>query len=177
MTFSIVKGKMNARRFCEFLFKLSKDAGKKIIVVCDNARYYKAKYTKSFVALHKGIEFEYLLPYSPELNPDEQVWNHLKQRLVKIMITSKNTMKKKTQNIMQFIQKKKGMVKSFFKLKKLNILIYDNTFAKIDTKACRICSFQLFFSIPTGIFDPNVISNHLNPTVIDQIGVRQAFLF
>ena len=73
MTFSIVKGKMNARRFCEFLFKLSKDAGKKIIVVCDNARYYKAKYTKSFVALHKGIEFEYLLPYSPELNPDEQV--------------------------------------------------------------------------------------------------------
>ena len=93
------------------------------------------------------------------------------------MITSKNTMKKKTQNIMQSIHKKKGMVKSFFKLKKLNILIYDNTFAKIDTKACRICSFQLFFSIPTGIFDPNVISNHLNPTVIDQIGVRQAFLF
>ncbi len=73
MTFSIVKVKMNARLFCEFLSKLSKDAGKKIIVVCDNARYYKAKYTKSFVALHKGIEFEYFLPYSPELNPDEQV--------------------------------------------------------------------------------------------------------
>ena len=33
------------------------------------------------------------------------------------MITSKNIMKKKTQNIMQSIQKKKGMVKSLFKLK------------------------------------------------------------
>ena len=55
-------------------------------------------------------------PYSPELNPDEQVWNHLKQRLAKIMIPNKKTMQQKIQNIMQSIQKKKGMVQSYFKL-------------------------------------------------------------
>ncbi len=116
MIFNIFKGKMNAQRFCEFLSKLSKDVGRKIIVVCDNASYHTADYTQEFVAENDNIEMKYLPPYSPELNPDEQVWNHLKQRLAKIMIPNKKTMQQKIQNIMQSIQKKMGMFQSYFKL-------------------------------------------------------------
>ena len=123
MLFSIVKGKMDAIRFCQFLEKLSKDTGKKIMVICDNARYHKAKKTKAFLSKHKDVELEYLPPYSPELNPDEQVWNHLKQRLAKIMIISKTAMRKNTQNILQSIQKKKGLVQSFFKMKETKYIV------------------------------------------------------
>ena len=69
---------MNARRFCEFLTELFKDIVIMIIVICDNARYHKAKYPKLFIALHEDIELEYFPPCRSELNPDEQVWNHLK---------------------------------------------------------------------------------------------------
>ena len=123
MMFRLFQGRMKAIKFCEFLKKLAKDVGKKIIVICDNARYHTAKATKAFAENHGSIELEYLPPYCPELNPDEQVWNHLKQRLSKIMITSKTAMRKKTQSILQSIQKTKGLVKSFFKLEDTRYII------------------------------------------------------
>ncbi len=108
MIFNIFKGKINAQRFCEFLSKLSKDVKRKIIIVCDNASYHKAEYTQEFVAENDSIEMRYLPPYSPELNPDEQVWNHLKQILAKIMIPNKKTMQQKIQKRYAIYPKENG---------------------------------------------------------------------
>jgi transposase len=36
----------------------------------------------------------FLPAYSPELNPDEQVWSHAKSRLSKLPIASKEAIKK-----------------------------------------------------------------------------------
>ena len=62
-------------------------------------------------------------PYSPELNPDEQVWNHLKLRLGKIAIFGKEEMKSGVLSIMRSMQKKKDLIQSFFKLKDTRYII------------------------------------------------------
>jgi transposase len=81
MRFSFIEGKMNSARFIEFLKKLRHDAGRPIIVITDNARYHHSKETQAFVATQTdSILMAFLPAYCPELNPDEQVWNHAKGR-------------------------------------------------------------------------------------------------
>jgi transposase len=93
-----------------------------MIVVVDNAKYHHGKETQSFINERKksgkGEIFMAFLPaYSPELNPDEQVWNHAKARWAKLPIASKESMKKALISIPRSIQKTTSLVKSFFKLK------------------------------------------------------------
>ncbi|HEB94464.1 MAG TPA: IS630 family transposase [Gammaproteobacteria bacterium] len=82
MRFSFIQDRMNSKRFIEFLKKLHKDAGQPILVVVDNAKYHHSKETQKFVEQQNGEVLLVFLPaYSPELNPDEQVWNHAKRQL------------------------------------------------------------------------------------------------
>ncbi len=117
MRFSTIEGTMNSARFIQFLKKLRKDAGRPIIVIADNARYHHSKETSHFLEEHSDdYIMAFLPPYSPELNPDEQVWNHAKARLGKLPITSAKAMKKAMLSIMRSIQKTKSLIKSFFRL-------------------------------------------------------------
>lgn len=52
----------------------------------------------------------FLPAYSPELNPDEQVWNHAKLHLGKRAIKNESEMK----TCLRSIQKRKTLIKSFF---------------------------------------------------------------
>lgn len=122
MRFSFIEGKMNSKRFIQFLKQLQGDAGKPIIVIVDNAKYHHSKETQAFIASQKrakkGDIFMAFLPaYSPELNPDEQVWNHAKARLSKLPIASKDAMKTSFTSILRSIQKSTSLIKSFFKMK------------------------------------------------------------
>lgn len=117
MRFQCIDGKMNSGKFIQFLKKLHKDAGKPILVITDNAKYHHSKMTQKFVEEQKEILLEFIPPYSPELNPDELVWNHLKLRLGKIAIFSKEEMKSGVLSIMRSMQKKKNLIQSFFRLK------------------------------------------------------------
>ena len=62
------------------------------------------------------ITLGHLPTYAPELNPDEQVWNHAKARLAKLFIDSKEAMKRSMLNIMRSIQKNTSLIRSFFQL-------------------------------------------------------------
>jgi transposase len=122
MRFSFIEGKMNSKRFIEFLKQLRGDARKPIIVIVDNARYHHSKETQAFIESQKDsdkgqIIMAFLPPYSPEYNPDEQVWNHAKARLAKLPIASKEAMKAALIRILRSIQKSKSLIKSFFKMK------------------------------------------------------------
>ncbi len=117
LRFSTIEGTMNSARFIEFLKKLRQDAGRPIIVIVDNARYHRSKETARFLESHsEDYVMAFLPPYSPELNPDEQVWNHAKARLGKLPIISAQGMKKSMLSIMRSIQKTKSLVRSFFRL-------------------------------------------------------------
>ena len=123
MRFSFIEGRMNSDRFIEFLKKLRKDAGKPIIVVADNATYHKSKKTLAFGDA-EGVEMALLPTYCPELNPDEQVWNHAKRRLGKLFVVTKDEMKNALFSIMRSIQCSKTLIQSFFRLEHTN---YANT--------------------------------------------------
>lgn len=86
MRFQAFKGRMNSTKFLEFVEKLRKDAGKPVIIVCDGAAYHTSGKVRKFVQERGDITLEHLPAYAPELNPDEQVWNHLKGRLKKILV-------------------------------------------------------------------------------------------
>lgn len=59
----------------------------------------------------------FLPTYSPELNPDEQVWNEIKHRqLEKQPIKSKLDLKKRLYAALESLQQKVERIKSFFQL-------------------------------------------------------------
>lgn len=68
----------NAETFWRFLKQLrisSSHAGRKVVVIIDNARYHHARLHKDYrEKCADRFQLEFLPPYSPELNPIERVW-------------------------------------------------------------------------------------------------------
>jgi transposase len=68
--------KMNTENMSSFLDQVSKAHKKEfIIMVIDGASSHKSKDLK----IPKNVSFIRLPPYSPELNPAEQIWNMLRR--------------------------------------------------------------------------------------------------
>jgi transposase len=83
MCFMITKGTVNAAVFIDFLKRLLSRGERKIFLVVDGHPCHRAKKTKRFVESVKDrLELCFLPPYSPELNPDELVWNHVKNHRI-----------------------------------------------------------------------------------------------
>ena len=115
LSFDVVDGGMDADKFIDFLQKLRQDAGCPIFVIADNAKYHHSKKVSAFLEQQSGqIMMAFLPPYSPELNPDEQVWNHAKAEAGKRPIKSKQEMEAVILAAMQSIQEKVELVRSFF---------------------------------------------------------------
>lgn len=77
--FDLFEGRMNSATFIEFLTKLLHDIPGPIFLVVDGAGYHRSAATKKFVESTKGRLRLFQLPgYSPQLNPDEWVWNNVK---------------------------------------------------------------------------------------------------
>ncbi len=117
MHFEVIEESMNAEKFIEFLQKLRRDTGCPIFVIADNARYHHSLKVRTFLDTQMGeIMMAFLPPYSPELNPDEHVWNHAKAEVGKRTIQSKLDMESVILSVMRSIQQKIELVKSFFRL-------------------------------------------------------------
>nr|WP_169315386.1 transposase [Verminephrobacter aporrectodeae] len=64
---------------------------RKVFLVVDGHPAHKAKLIKSFVQDNADrLELFLLPPYSPELNPDELVWAHVKARVAKATVQTKD---------------------------------------------------------------------------------------
>ena len=117
MRFEAIEGRMNSGKFIAFLKKLWHDVDGPIIVIADNAKYHKSREVKRFTKQNaKKIEVEYLPPYHPELNPDEQVWNHLRGRVGRMFFRTKEELERLVFNTLRSIQKRKRLILSFFRL-------------------------------------------------------------
>jgi transposase len=125
MRFMIKEGSVNSAVFIQFLKRLLHGAKNKIFIIVDNGRSHTSKATKKFVESVKDkLELYYLPAYSPELNPDELVWNLLKTNTVgRSTVTDKIDFKKKVTNSMRKLQKNKKKVHSFFRKKSLRYAI------------------------------------------------------
>jgi len=113
----IEKGKINAEKHIEFLIQLmAQHPNRKIIVIEDNAPPHIAHAVKSFVASQPNKITVYYLPsYSPELNPDEHVWAYLKAyKLKDHQAQTTKELRHLVKRKMQSIQRKNGLINSFF---------------------------------------------------------------
>lgn len=79
MCFCIEKRKINADILIEFLKKIMEaHKRRKIGIIMDQAPCHKSKKVREFTEESKRMKIFYIPPYSPDLNPDEKVWRHLK---------------------------------------------------------------------------------------------------
>lgn len=110
------KGGVNADVFIEFLRRLMVGAKNRIFLIVDRGPAHVAKKTKAFVAsVGDRLRVFYLPPYSPDRNPDELVWKHLKADTVgRASITSLNNFKQKVRSSMISLQRNPAKIRAFF---------------------------------------------------------------
>ena len=110
------QGGVNAAVFIEFLKRLIAGAGRVIFLIVDRGPAHIARKTRAFVeSLNGSLRLFYLPPYSPDRNPDELVWKHLKADTVgRMAITSKDDFKAKVRSSMRQLQNNPGKICSFY---------------------------------------------------------------
>ena len=86
---------------------LSHHSRRHLVVVMDQAPCHMSKKVKKYIEAQKRLHVFYLPPYSPDFNPDEKVWNHLKN------IELKNHQKQNYKELKRLVRSKlKKMSKS-----------------------------------------------------------------
>lgn len=114
--FMTVEGRVNAEVFREFLRRLITGMDRKIFLVVDGHPAHKAKLVKRFVQDNADrLELFFLPPYAPELNPDELVWAHVKTRVAKATVQTKEELKRMVDRTLRRLQKLPDIVASFFR--------------------------------------------------------------
>jgi len=107
--FMTVEGSVTADVFCEFIRRLIENVDQKIFLILDNHRVHHAKKVKRLVeSLGDRIELFYLPAYSPELNPDELEWGHVKQKVGKAAVFSRDNLKHRVISVLRSLQKMPG---------------------------------------------------------------------
>ncbi len=77
--FMIVKESMNEDHIIKFLDQLLSEINGFIYIFWDNIMIHRSKKVKEYLGTHNDrMITRRIPPYSPELNPDEYVWNALK---------------------------------------------------------------------------------------------------
>jgi len=116
LRFMVVDGKVAAKQFCEFLRRLIFKATEPIFLILDGHPVHRSVKVKRLVESLKGkLQLFFLPPYSPELNPDEWVWNDLKNNGIgRMAITGSDDMKQKTVGYLKLMQRTPTLIGSFF---------------------------------------------------------------
>jgi transposase len=116
LRFMVVDGKVNAETFIEFCKRLIHGASEPIILIVDGHPSHKAKKVSQWIEQQKGKIQLFLLPgYSPDLNPDELVWNGLKNHaLGKLPHSDKATMRKAAASYLRSLQRSPERIKAMF---------------------------------------------------------------
>lgn len=119
MKFMVIEGTIKAKEFIIFLSRLIIGVDHKVFLIVDGHPIHRSKKVKGYVASTKGkLGLFYLPGYSPELNPDEFVWNDLKNQVVgRKFISTKNDLKSIVIGGMRSLQKQPAKIKSYFQAK------------------------------------------------------------
>lgn len=114
--FMTVEGTVNAHVFITFLKRLVHNAAKPIFLILDGHPSHKAKMVAKFVeSLDGRLRLFFLPPYSPELNPDEYVWNDLKNNTVgRQFVSGPDALKRAVTGFLRFLQRTPERVRAYF---------------------------------------------------------------
>lgn len=114
--FMTIKGRVGATQFIEFIKRLLHNAPRMVFLIVDCHPAHKARSVKRFAESVKDrFRLFFLPPYSPELNPDERVWNDLKNNVIgRQSITSPKQIRGAVISHLRFVKKSPDRVRSYF---------------------------------------------------------------
>jgi transposase len=116
LRFMLTKGKVNGPVFVAFLKRLMHNAARPIFLILDGGSYHRSRPVKEYVAgLGGRLQLFFLPPYSPELNPDEQVWNYVKHHgAAKTALRNGKELKQFVMARLRSLQKLPWTIRMFF---------------------------------------------------------------
>jgi len=116
LRFMTSRRRISAALFLEFLKRLILNYPRKIFLVVDGLATHKAKSVRQYLeTVKERIELFFLPPYSPQLNPDELVWNDVKNNGVgRQVICSSVDLDHAVHSRLRRLQKNPEKVRSFF---------------------------------------------------------------
>lgn len=117
LRFMVTDRSMNAELFCDFLDRLMNDEAGVVLLIVDGHPSHKAKKVHKHIEKFDGRLRLYILPgYSPELNPDELVWNWVKNHHLgkDNEINDKNSLIAAARRALSSLQKQVAVIKGFF---------------------------------------------------------------
>lgn len=117
MCFRLEKRRVNADVMIEFLDQIGAcHRRRKIGVIMDQAPCHVAKKVQAHARSTKRMRIFHLPPYSPNLNPDEKVWRHMKHVAIKNhQAQDKRQLGKLVLGALRGMQKNPDLTKAFFK--------------------------------------------------------------
>ncbi|MGH9626540.1 MAG: IS630 family transposase, partial [Bryobacteraceae bacterium] len=116
LRFMVVKGGVGAKVFITFLKRLIHGQRRPMFLIVDGHPAHRAKIVKQYVdSLEGKLRLFFLPPYSPELNPDELVWNDVKNNAVgRAKLDGPDDLHRAVVSRLRFLQKRPDRVRSFF---------------------------------------------------------------
>jgi len=116
MCFRLEKRRVNSDVLIEFINQIGAcHRRRKIGIIMDQAPCHIAKKVKTFVDSTKRMKIFHLPPYSPDLNPDEKVWRHLKHVSLKNhQAQNKPQLSRLVLGALRKMQKNPNLTKKFF---------------------------------------------------------------
>lgn len=117
LRFMVVRGGVGAGVFITFLKRLVHGQRRPIYLIVDGHPSHRAKKVKSYVESLQGkLRLFFLPPYSPELNPDELVWNDVKNNGVgRTLVHGPADLLRAVVGRLRYLQKTPEHVRSFFR--------------------------------------------------------------
>lgn len=115
--YQVYTERFNADVFIDCLKDLLKNRRKPIFIITDGHPVHKSKKVREFVASLKGrLSIFILPPYAPDLNPDELVWNYIRQTgTARMPLKKGESLLERTFIDMELVAQDKALVKSFFR--------------------------------------------------------------
>ncbi|MFZ5776516.1 MAG: IS630 family transposase [Thermodesulfobacteriota bacterium] len=117
LRFMATEKNVTSEVFCEFLRCLIDNVAHPVYLIVDRHPAHMSKKVREFVASTEGmLKLFHLPPYSPDLNPDELVWNYLKNHKIgRQALTTLKDMKERVMTVMSSLAASPEKVSSFFR--------------------------------------------------------------
>lgn len=123
--YMVYTGRFNATKFIECLKNFMRYKRNPVFLIMDGHPVHKAKAIKEHIKRLKGkLEIYLLPPYAPDLNPDELVWNQMRNiGTSKKPLKKGESLKKRAILDLESIKNKKKLILSFFKNDKVSYAV------------------------------------------------------
>jgi transposase len=116
LVFRLLDKRIGSSEIISFLSQMLRHHPRRhLVVVMDQARPHTSKATQQYVKSETRLHVFYLPAYSPDWNPDEKVWNHLKHHELKShQAKSKDDLKKLARRKLQSMANRPDLLRGLY---------------------------------------------------------------